>query len=60
MNAWEQEYLANIQPQQLVRKTSPASEPIIASPFGEDPDSAWYESWFDYAEDEESVKGFIT
>ena len=60
---WEQEYLANVQPQQPVRRASPAlkpvSEPVPASPFGGEPDDEWYESWFDYVEDYENVKGSI-
>ena len=62
-DAWEQEYLANIEPQQPVRRAfaalEPVSEPVPASPFDEEPDDEWYESWIDYAEDHEHVRGFI-
>ena len=62
-DVWEQEYLANVQPQQPVRRVPPALEPALepvpASPFGGEPGDEWYESWFDYAEDLENVKGFI-
>ncbi|MCH7735504.1 MAG: hypothetical protein IH961_09875, partial [Chloroflexi bacterium] len=58
-DAWEQEYLANIQPQQPVRKSSAVLKPVIASPFDEKPTDKWYASWFDYAEDDENVKGFV-
>lgn len=62
-DVWEQEYLANVKPQQPVRRASPALEPVLepvlASPFDGELADEWYESWFDYAEDENSVKGFI-
>ena len=59
-DAWKREYLANVQPQQPIRKASPASEPAVASPFYEGPLDEWRESWFDYAEDEGNVKGALT
>ena len=57
---WEHEYLANVQPQQVVRNTLSKSEPILASPFDEEPTSEWYESWLDYTDDEENLKGLVT
>ena len=56
---WEQEYLANIEPEKTVRTTSGALEPALGSPFDEEPDNDWYDSWFNYAEGEDNTKGFI-
>ena len=58
--AWEQEYLTNVQPQQPVPNSSPALEPVLTSPFDEEPTSDWYDSWSDYAAGDESVKGSVT
>ena len=58
-NAWQQEYLTNVQPQQPVCTLNPEMEPVLSSPFDEEPSRDWYESWIDYAEDEEHVKGFV-
>jgi hypothetical protein len=58
-DVWEQEYLANVHPQQLMRNATSALEPILASPFDEEPADAWYESWFDYAVDEEDVEDLM-
>jgi proteasome lid subunit RPN8/RPN11 len=60
LDAWEQEYLANVQPQQPFCTTSPGSEPFLALPFDEEPPHQWYDSWFDYVEDENNVKGSST
>ena len=56
-DAWEHEYLVNVQPEALVHATSQVSEPVLASPFDEEPTGDWYDSWFDYAEGDENVKG---
>ena len=56
---WESEYLANVQPRQAGRTRLSALEPSIASPFDEEPASEWYDSWADYAEDDDVVKGVI-
>ncbi len=58
-DSWDCEYLTNVQPQQKVRTTSLASKPTTASPIDDDPTSAWYESWSDYVEDKDNVRGFI-
>jgi hypothetical protein len=34
-------------------------EPVLASPFDEEPTDAWYESWFDYAAEEEEAEELI-
>ncbi len=57
-DAWEQEYLANVQPQQHVRAMTQVSEPLHASPLDEKPTDDWYENWVDYTEDN-NTKGFV-
>jgi hypothetical protein len=59
-DAWEQEYLTNVQPQTTIHTMSPVLEPVLAPPFYEEPSSEWYESWFDYAQDDDNVKGFVS
>jgi len=59
-DAWEHEYLANVRPQQPVGRTCAAMEAVLRSPFDDEPTSEWYESWLDYTEDEENLKGLIT
>ena len=58
-DAWKQEYLENIQPQQSLRAMSPVPQPAIASALDEEPTDDWYKNWFDYAEDEHNVRGGI-
>ncbi len=55
--AWKQEYLSNVQAQQPIRITSTATEPVVESPFDEEPTDEWLDNWFDYAEDDDNVKG---
>ncbi|REJ88274.1 MAG: hypothetical protein DWQ35_20045 [Planctomycetota bacterium] len=52
--AWEHEYLANVQTQQPARITSTVTEPIVGSPFHEEPTDEWLESWCDYVEDDDT------
>jgi hypothetical protein len=58
--AWEQEYLRNVQPQEPARVTSPANEPMLASPFDEEPAGPWYDSWLDYVDGDENLKGLVS
>lgn len=58
-DAWEQEYLANIHAEQPTRGTASTLESVLASPFDEEPTDAWYESWFDYAAEEEDAEEVI-
>ena len=58
-DAWEQEYLANIHVEQPTRGTSSTLESVLVSPFDEEPTDAWYESWFDYAAEEEDAEEVI-
>lgn len=57
--AWEHEYLANVQPQKLAHTITSGSEPLLASPLDEEPISDWYEPWLEYTTDDEQVKGFV-
>ena len=59
-DAWAEEHLCNVQPQQPTRVTEPAYEPVLASPFDEEPTGPWYDHWLDYVEGEENVKGFVS
>jgi proteasome lid subunit RPN8/RPN11 len=58
-DTWEQEYLANVHAEQLRRGMASTLEPVLASPFDEEPTDAWYESWFDYAAEEEEAEELI-
>lgn len=58
-DVWEQEYLANIHAEQPTRGMASTLEPVLASPFDEEPTDAWYESWFDYAAEEEDAEEVI-
>jgi hypothetical protein len=58
--AWEHEYLAHVQVHEPLPSVVPAWEPADGSPFDQEPPSQWYESWQDYTEDHEHVKGFVT
>ena len=51
-DAWEQEYLANVQPQQPFAFPSRLVEPALAPPFDEEPTDAWYDTWNAYVEEE--------
>jgi hypothetical protein len=51
-DVWEQEYLANIHAEQSTRGMASTLEPVLPSPFDEEPTDDWYESWFDYAAEE--------
>lgn len=59
VDAWEQEYLANVHAEQLTHGAASTLEPIPASPFDEEPTDDWYESWFDYAAEEEDAEEVI-
>jgi hypothetical protein len=59
-DAWEQEYLSNVQPAPAAHNVGPAMEPVLESPFDEDPTDDWYESWFEYDNDDEAVEGLVT
>lgn len=56
---WEREYLANVQTQQPVRITSTVTEPVVGSPFDDEPTDEWLDSWFDYVEDDDTAKGWV-
>ena len=59
-DAWEQEYLSNVQPAPAAHDVAPAVEPVLASPFDEEPTDDWYESWVEYDTDDETVEGLVT
>lgn len=59
LDAWEEEYLANIHVEQPSRGTASTLEPVLASPFDDEPTDTWYESWFDYAAEEEDAEELI-
>ena len=59
-DTWDHEYLTNVQPQPTVGRACSAMGPILAVPFDEEPLGEWYESWLDYTEDDENLKGLIT
>jgi len=56
LDAWEQEFLANVHAEQLTRGTALTLEPVVASPFDDERTDAWYESWFDYVAEEEDAE----
>ena len=58
-DAWEQEYLANVQPQQPIRGAASALDSALVPNLGEEPNEAWYESWYQYAADEEESEDLI-
>lgn len=58
--AWAQEYLSNVQTAPLVCSVASEMEPVLASPFDEEPTDDWYESWFEYDNDDETVEGLVT
>jgi hypothetical protein len=58
--AWEQEYLSNVQPAPPVCNVAPGTEPVLASPFDDELTDDWRESWYDYVNDDETVEGFVT
>lgn len=60
VEAWEQEYLANVQPQECIRNMLQQPRPLLGSPFDEGPADDWYESWADYTEEDDNVGGFIS
>jgi hypothetical protein len=59
LEAWEQEYVANVQSIDPFGGTV-EDEPLLASPFDEEPGDEWCETWFDYIGDEETVEGFVS
>jgi hypothetical protein len=58
-DAWEREYLVNVQPQSPTRRSISASELVLGSPFGEEPTDEWYGGWLDYLEGEEKMEGLL-
>jgi hypothetical protein len=58
--AWELAYLANVLPQQPFRTSAPTLKSASTSAFDEEPTDVWYESWFDYADEEDSVEGLTS
>ena len=58
-DAWEQQYLVNVQPQQPVRSSAPTLEPVLASPFDEEPADAWHDSWFDYVDEDDNMEELL-
>lgn len=57
--AWENEYLANVQQQepeqqqQLSANSVAGRRSLIASPVSDEPGDAWYDTWFEYLEYED-------
>lgn len=60
-DAWEREYLVNVQPQSPspARRSIPANEPILGLSFDEEPTDEWYGGWLDYLEGDEDLKGLL-
>ncbi len=58
-DAWEAEYLTNVHAVQPVPSESAEWEPVRPSPLEEDPTNSWFESWFDYAADDENAEELL-
>jgi len=58
--AWEREYLSNVLPIGQVVNGADELEPSLASPFDEEPTDNWYEDWFEYESENETVEGLVT
>ena len=58
-DAWEVEYLTNIHAAQPLRGEAAEWEPVLPSPLEEEPPHSWYESWFDYAADDENAEELL-
>ena len=55
--AWEQEYLANVRPQQLPLFGSHQTNAVSASPFDEELSDEWLDSWHDYVDGDSQGDG---
>ena len=58
VDAWELDYLLNVQAETSMRAGSHNLEPVFASPFDEEPDGDWLDSWFEYIEEDNNIRGF--
>ena len=58
-DAWEREYLVNVQPQSPTRRSLSASAPVLGLPFDEEPTDEWYVGWLDYLEGEDNMEGLL-
>jgi hypothetical protein len=58
--AWEREYLSNVQSAPPVSNAGSGMEPVVASPFYEEPADDWREGWLDYVNEDQTVEGFVT
>ena len=52
-DGWEQEYLGNVQHQAVISTKAKPAQGELASPFDDKPADDWYESWFQYADEDE-------
>ena len=52
-DAWEQEYLANVQSEPTMFGWCNDNDLQLESPFGDKRDADWYEGWMEYVEDAE-------
>jgi hypothetical protein len=59
VRAWEREYTANVRPTDRFGGAA-EGQPLLTSPFDEEPGDAWCETWFDYIDDDETVEGFVS
>ena len=57
--AWEREYLANVQPDLMLRRSHVRREADLAAPIDDELTDEWYGSWFDYLESEEGIGGIV-
>jgi len=58
-DAWEREYLVNVQPQSPVRRPIAERESILGLQFDEEPTDEWYGGWLDYLEGEDNLEGLL-
>ena len=56
-DAWEKEYLEHVRPQESFRAVVRELPPAAASPFDESTPLDWYDDWFDYAGEDDHLKG---
>ena len=58
--AWEQEYLAKVQPEETAQTVSKGSPHELALPLEVERDNEWFDEWSEYVDDADDrlVKGF--
>jgi hypothetical protein len=60
-DAWEREYLVNVQPHSpsLARRSISAIEPVHGLPFDDEPTDEWYGGCLDYLAGDEDLEGLL-